>query len=256
MRAIIHRKILTFFGSVMRRKQSLEREVICRQLVIKDIHSSSWVIQVREILHLYKLPDACSLMKITPPKATWKRMVKSSINTHWQERLKKEAAEKKTLAYVHLESCKVGQVHPVWRCGTDPLQVTMAATKARLLVQRYALAGTHCAGKNKRDNCPLCDGPPETLTHFLVDCPKLEDCRAPYIKKISSHLRQQNIKAETSEELLQVILDPSILPEEDAEIEEITRRLCFCLHNRRCVTLGSPSPFVTAISKWRKSGRY
>ena len=244
MRAIVHKKILTFFGNIMRKETGIEKDVIRRQLAVKDLYSNSWVTQVRELLHLYKLPSAYDLMEAIPTKYRWKKMVKSNINAHWLKTLKEEADCKKTLCYINQNSCKIGQVHPIWQCGPDPIQTTMATTKARLLVQRYALAGTHCAGKNRKEHCPLCQGPPETLLHFIIECPYLEDCRQPYLKKIKQTMPTTEENPPSNEELLQTILDPSAIP--NSNLEEITRRMCFSLHNKRCVTLGGTSPFVIA----------
>ncbi len=90
----------------------------------------------------------------------------------------------KTLQYVNLDICEVGKVHPIWQCGTDPIQVGMATTKARLLVQCYSLHGTHCAGRNKAKQCPLCHGPEETTEHFILECSYLEERRALHMKEI------------------------------------------------------------------------
>ena len=65
----------------------------------------------------------------------------------------------------------------------------MAMIKARLLVQRYSLAGTHCAGKQRNATCPLCQGPEEDLEHFILHCPKLQIAREtciPKFKKITN----------------------------------------------------------------------
>ena len=166
-------------------------------------------------------PSICiCLMTNTPSKERWKALTKMAINNYWQNQLKEEAAEKDTLKYLNTEACKVGKVHPVWRCGTDPMQATMAATKTRLLVQRYALTGTHCAGKNRRDHCPLCDGPPETLAHFMLECIHLHEDRTPHLTKIKKELESLKYKTTDQEELLQILLDPSKANPPDNKLEE------------------------------------
>ena len=53
------------------------------------------------------------------------------------------------LAYIIILEVN-GGVHPVWKCGTDAIQMAIAPAKARLLLQRYALAGTHSAETTKK----------------------------------------------------------------------------------------------------------
>ena len=180
-------------------------------MAVKDLNSNSWTTQVREILYLYNLPSSIDLIENMPSKNVWKKMVKKAVHQYWIEKLRKEAETKKTLCYLNTTICDIGQVHPVWRYGTDPIQVAMAATKARLLVQRYALTGTHNAGRNKQDHCPLCHGPPETLIHFILDCPSLIDARNPYMKKFLHALTRLQYQAIDKQDLIQKVLDPSPL---------------------------------------------
>ena len=127
----------------------------------------------------------------------------------------------------------------------------MATTKARLLTQRYSLTGTYTAGANKKSECPLCQNQPETLCHFILKCPTLEQTRQPYTKKIKRLLCEEGINPTNDEEWLQCILDPPTKQittwENRQRLECITRRLCFALHNRRCVFLGGRSSYVAVF---------
>ena len=71
----------------------------------------------------------------------------------------------KVPCHFNLNICRTGQVHSVWKICIDPVQVATTTTKTRLLVQRYALAGTHCAGKHAKPDCPLCNSPPSPPKH-------------------------------------------------------------------------------------------
>ena len=243
LEAIHHRNTLTFFVNMLHRKESVEREVIIRQLAMKNMDSNSWVILVRELLYKYQLPSAFHLTDNPPRKAAWKKRVKRAINQHWYSKLKKEAAEKNTLKYLNTDACEPGKVHPVWICGSDPLDVTKAATKARMLVQRYGIASNHSAGRNKSDTCPLCHTDPETMPHFLLNCPVLEKARRPKLKKIVELLHQHNVQVTSEAEVTQAILDCSKfwwIPEPARyHIETLTRRLCYDLHRERSCIIGS-----------------
>ena len=112
-------------------------------------------------------------MTNTQSKESWKALTKMAINNYYKNQMKEEAAEKDTRKFLNIEARKVGKIHPVWRCGTDPMQATMAATKKP----------THCAGKNKRDHCPMRDCPPETLTHFMLEYIHLHEERTSHLTK-------------------------------------------------------------------------
>ena len=126
----------------------------------------------------------------------------------------------------------------------------MAAVKVKLLVQRYPLSGTHCAGSQRSTSCVLCGGPPETLLHFVLLCPRLDGIRAQYMIKILDTLQIFHAHPESLEDLLSVVLDSSSLtwiPEDDRNgVEEMSRKMCFLLHNERSTILGNPSRFVAA----------
>ena len=48
--AQIHIKTLTFYANILRRQNSLEREVIERQLAMKRYDSHSWTVHMRKLL--------------------------------------------------------------------------------------------------------------------------------------------------------------------------------------------------------------
>ena len=164
-----------------------------------------------------------------------------------------EASKLTSLGLLNLSTCSIvtGQSHPIWKCGSDPLQVAMAATKALLLVGRYPLSGLSCAGENRQPKCPLCMEEPETITHFLVTCKTLECHRAVYIQQLKQaipHLYDSN----NPDMIANVIVDPShITTSKDAvtNLEDITRRLCFKLHNHRSMLMGLGSMNTRAFKR-------
>ena len=98
---------------------------------------------------MYKLPSPFALTDKPPEKRRWKETVKTKIQKYWQQKIKEDAGKKSSMKFLNLEACMPDMVHPVWRCGTDPLQVTIAVTKARLLIKRYPLGSSHSAGTHK-----------------------------------------------------------------------------------------------------------
>ena len=133
---------------------------------------------------MYQLPTPLELAKKPPTKQIWKQVVKEAIKAYWINSLKEETGRMKALKHLNLDMCEMGFSHPVWVCGLDPLQATMASTKATLLVGRYPVTAEKCAGKKQQQLCPLCHDSPETVSHFLIECQTLREQREPYMQQL------------------------------------------------------------------------
>jgi hypothetical protein len=117
----------------------------------------------------------------------------------------------------------------------------MATVKAKLLVQRYPLTSLRCAGNKYNTPCPLCHGPVESIPHFLRYCCSLAKVRAPYTRKLQATL--DGAVLQTPEEdsdtiFTKMVLDPSWFSDDPA-LEDLTRRMCYALHNERAVLVGA-----------------
>ena len=189
-------------------------------------------------------------MNNPPTVVKWKDVVRNSVASFWNKKLKDEAKEMKSVKNLNLDMCGIGYSHPVWVCGSDPIQAIMANAKANLLVGRYPLTGSKCAGQLYSHVYTLCNLECETVQHFLLQCPSLEAIRTQYLQQLHQYLPQNIFK----EDLMKYIIDPSHLPISTADlfkVENITRRLCFSLHNRRCILMGAGSAMSRAL-KWVK----
>jgi hypothetical protein len=246
--AIVHMHVLGLFCSAIRRKSSLECEVLERQLSVKDQHSCSWAVYVRSILRKYQLPSALDLLTDTPDKLAWKKLVKTTVLSQWTESLAEDAKTYTSLKFLNLDDFSLNSVHPIWRYNLyNALAVQKAGIKARLLVQRYPLSTSSFAGKKKRELCPICSEAPETLTHFLLHCPKLSVNRLPYLSRLLNSCRSQMLDV-SPESLIHLILDPSNFLDPKHKLlpwfEEITRNLCFNLHHKRSQYLNGGSSYA------------
>ena len=235
LEAIHHQQVLSLYGRIIRRYNSIERELALRQLAMKDITSNSWFTMVRIILIKYDLLPAIKLLQDPPPKERWKKTYKEAIEKWWLKTLRQKAEKMPSLSYLNKNACSVGTVYPVWKCGSDPLQTFMASTKAKLLTQRYPLTTSHTAGKNKSDLCPLCHIAPEDIEHFLLHCTALEHTRNAFkylLKNLKSDLKLDN------KGLVRSILDTSSIGKvTQMNIEGKLRRLCHRLHSERAKLL-------------------
>ena len=132
----IHIRMLTFFCSVIRRP-SIGKQVIQRQLAIKDAGSNSWTVQIRNILTKYSLPSAFQLFDNPPSNREWKTAVKESVRDYWLCHLQEKAATMSTLQLLDPQNCDLENLHSTWVIDANPMEVHMATVKAKLLVQRY-----------------------------------------------------------------------------------------------------------------------
>ena len=121
--AINNNKVLTFFCSVLRYDNAIERDVVCRQLALKVLNSNSWTTQVRELLYLYKLLSALNLVLNTPRKSIWKKMVKKAIHHYWIKKLRQKACIKRPFntsikpSAILEQSIQCGDVEPTHSGG-------------------------------------------------------------------------------------------------------------------------------------------
>ena len=253
--AQIHRNILIYFGKIIN-SDNIEFQVIERQLAMKDLSSNSWTSQIRRLLSKYRLPTAYHLMQAPPSKSAWKTEVNIAVEQVWMKELKEQARIMSTLSLLEINTCFHKKLHPVWDHNSDPLAAHMATVKARLLIQRYPLRSSYCAGKNKNAPCPLCSKEEETVQHFVIDCPTLKHQRLYYLTELYQIIIQHNLKLpSTPKELLALIFNPTIVTEEVTiimKIEDISRRMIFKLHNERAITLGGTSEYARCGRKSRQ----
>lgn len=247
LEGLLDTRRLTFFGSVARRKGSVEYDVVERQLAVKDLSSSSWTVSVRKTLDRYNLPSAHELLVTCPSKTAWKCTVKQAIQSYWSNKLWSEAADKSSLAYLRLEYMQLYTTHPVWDTAlSSPTCTLKAMVQAKLLVQRYPLMSSRTAGDKYGNLCPLCNQEEETLSHFLLICPRLSQIRTNYMNKISNicHCNIYILDVNTQVGLLlntvhtMKHLDWRLDSMGTSAVCGAARDICFKLHSTRSSILG------------------
>ena len=247
--ATIHVRILCMLRNILAAEAKSPpaiyiRELIVRQLAMKDDDSNSWAVPVRKLLLQYELPSINSIVECPPKKTEWKTLVKKKCNLYWTKQLRESCKDKKTLKYLDVNNCATDKLHPIWQYCNNTLDVKKATVKVKLLVRRYPLTTCHTSGKQKSDICPLCKVEPETVVHFLLQCPVLSDDRSRYIEKLLCRCRQLQIDI-CPENLVSLILDSNNYTGLDKpQHEALTRNLIFKLHNRRSTTLGVKSCYT------------
>ena len=87
--AMIHVRALTLFRSILAAETPSPpamfiKELILRQLAMKDNTSKSWTVYIKQLLQRYNLPEPSLLTKETPTKKKWSKMVKTSVTESWK----------------------------------------------------------------------------------------------------------------------------------------------------------------------------
>ena len=169
--AEIHKRIFGTFGNIIRSYGSVEYELAWRQLSLKSDKSHSWFIMVKTLLELYELPSVYDLLQSPPGKYSWKNLVKNTVNRYWNLKLQDDARQKSSLKFLDIDSLKVGKTHLLWEnAGSDPMAVTKATIKCRMLLGVYTLqANRHRFNQyDVEPICPLCKTEAEDRVHFIV----------------------------------------------------------------------------------------
>ena len=185
---IIHKNILNLFVSSVSSKDSVEYDIIERQLVMKSLDKSSWCNEVKRILKQYDLPSAYELFVNTPSKEKWKTLLNSKMNSYLETVWEQEIYSKKSLKYLNPRSVTVGKLHMCWSSVRHNVRDNRRAElKVKVLTGAYILqANRSCFNQYAVDpSYKLCLKEPEDREHFIARCDSLEHVRKPYRQKFN-----------------------------------------------------------------------
>ncbi|CAG2203788.1 unnamed protein product [Mytilus edulis] len=249
--AELHKRMLNFFGNIIRNHGSVERDVAIRQLAVMPRDSNSWFVKIIDLTEQYGLPSPHDLINVPPGKIEWKNIVRKSISSYWIDLLKSDVKSKSSLKFLNVNNITQGKTHNVWdSCGTEPFTSTMASIKAKIMCGTYTLQ--HDRAKFDRSGgtnsaCKLCGKGSEDIKHFLLYCEKLRDIQEHFLNIILVKL-YDCVDVEVYNEILssedlqlKVIIDCSSFEFLDesiiSNIECVSRGYCYRLHQRRASLL-------------------
>ena len=108
-----------------------------------------------------------------------------AVHSYWTKKLQDAGKKMSTLKYLGLDYCSTDTSHHCYNLPTtDPLLITIAEVKCKVLVQRYPLTAINSAGKN---NVAL-----ENLQHFVFICRSIQHKQDSYIKHVQDVLHSNN----------------------------------------------------------------
>jgi hypothetical protein len=100
---LVDKNYLSLFMNIIWSPESVEYDILRRQLAMSTDRRSSFTLIVREIIDKLKLPNINYLMANPPTKRTWKSLVKKAVATYWKEKWETERQGKISLTYLKLQ---------------------------------------------------------------------------------------------------------------------------------------------------------
>ena len=215
---IVHKNMLNLFVSSARSQNSVEYEVLERQIVMKDSTENSWCNEVKRILEIYDLPSAYELFVNPPSKYEWKAILNSKLNCFVETAWKNDIRDKSSLKYLNPQSVSVGSSHSCWSSVRDNVHDSKRAElKVKILTGSYILqANRSCFNQYAIDpTCKLCKKEPEDREHFIARCWSLEHIRCSYRQKLVHILNDSSLSVMSDSALFtQITLDWSVVVQE------------------------------------------
>ena len=105
---------LTLLANQLYTDGTLEQDIAMRQISVKDPDSHSWFVSCNELLHKYCLPNIYTVRAEFGSEPQCKQHVKTSVDRFIKESWLSVAEDRKSLGFLKMESCNVGNIHPCW----------------------------------------------------------------------------------------------------------------------------------------------
>ena len=184
----IDKKILTLHNNVARQDDtSIEKQIVIRQLTIKNDKRSRWFVYARKILLKYDLGDIHEDLENPFEKNIWKATVNKTVNKYWQSDISTSSAFYYTLEFLNKKSYKLGTTHQLLKINIHSARdVIRLPSKLRLMCGNYVLQTTRSKFSNTLVNlkCLLYGNAEETVEHYTLTCEKFAKFRNPILTNI------------------------------------------------------------------------
>ena len=266
--ALLHLRQLSLFSMICRLPNNVLHKYALNWFSSENPYKYSWFQQIVDISVLYKLPSPQTLFLSPLKKDEFKLKVKKLVVSYWEETLRREAGEMKSLTNFMPAYMSILTPHPLWKtAGNSSYKITMATIQAKMLSGRYRTGALtrYWKSSSQEGFCtlsPACAYAIDDLNHILVDCPALTYARewlTDFTVKFSTHLpfNVQNVllrKSDISSPffvtfMLDCSSDPEvILLHQDMGFSvlealfSVTRTWAYILHRERLKLLGRWRP--------------
>ena len=170
LEGVIHKRALSLFGYICQLVDtSIEVQRAEQQLTVKDDHSHSWYIAVKNIMRKYGLPEPLDLLQCPRSKFVWKHRVNKHMNNYWVRFVKERASLYPSLQYLAVDNYASGRSHYLLKSCKNARETTRVHTKLKLATGTYILQTNRASfNQNMVDpTCLLCKSAEEITQHFL-----------------------------------------------------------------------------------------
>ena len=266
--ALLHLRQFSIFGMICRLPSNIIHQHAVNVLSSATKSPKSWFWILRDLCLHYSLPHPLCLLQEPLPKDAYKKLVKKSIVTYWEQYLRTEASPLSSLAFFKPQFMSLTKPHPLWTtAGSSPAKVAMACIQAEMISGRYRCEQlcSKWSLKNRPGVCLInteCSMMQEDIPHILQVCPALAPTRnklARFTKQYCETLSQQICEivntfcTTSSPDFCQFLLDCSVLPPVVAAVQSegeavldhlfhLTRTWVYTLHRERLKHLGRWNP--------------
>ena len=157
----------------------LTLEIIIRQIAVKSLECTRWVVATQLLLRRYNLPPLLEVVSQDYSPKEWKRMVTKVVSLNWKRMTEKEADIKYSLAHLNYTTFTAGKPHLVWEATTsDSKDVRRAIVKAKMIAGAYTLQSNRAAfNQTTNKTCPQCEKEDGDIMNFITSCPSTQDKR-------------------------------------------------------------------------------
>ena len=133
----LYLRSLTLLANVLYTVGTLEQDIAMRQVNVNDPDSHSWFVACNKRLHKYSLSNIYTVKQLFSSETQFKQQVKSSIDSYVKDFWLSLSAERKTLCFLNVETCQVGNVHPYWKSVENTMTDVRRAVVESAAVDRY-----------------------------------------------------------------------------------------------------------------------
>ena len=180
--ALIHMRQLSMFEMICRLQNNVLHKHAINIFTSETYSPKSWFFQIRSYCVQYGLPHPLDLLSSPPNKSSFKILVRKKIISYWEEILRDEALQLRSLVFFNPGYMSLMSAHPmIISAGTSPAKVAMATIQMQMLSGRYRTDSlmrkwrTDITGYcNLSPNCSNCL---DDIEHLLQRCIALEPSR-------------------------------------------------------------------------------
>ncbi len=174
--AEIDLRVLRFFGAVTRLDSDNHlKQIMLRQLAIKDQNSKSWFVKAASTGSKYGL-NLYHHLALPFNKEAWKSITKLAVKSYWRTELLRDLLAKSSIASLATFHLEFEGPNPLWStCDCNTQRVRAAASRVKLMTGTFPLQDKKAKyNKSEPDpTCRLCLTEVEDTEHFLLRCPAL-----------------------------------------------------------------------------------